>query len=718
MGLKDRFQMKNHSFSSFIMISMVILVLCIVTFFGINYYLFTKDTFDNEYTLLQVQTEQNIDESMRLTDFAWNIFDDNLNGRMESGLDRVIGAYNSSGGNPAAMDLPKLKQELGGDMDIYVINESGVIAYTTYQPELGQDFKTIPYFYDYLTKIRMSSGFFPDRVVHELLGAGQYRKYAYMPTPDHKYVLELGLEGVSLEKVSERLDDQYNISEIVSANPYISRYRIFNTMGRRMDDNTLPEEKVQAYLNQTLSTRKTLEVVDPGRSEKTRYLFVDLKNDRYGSDLSRIVEITYNTGLQQEALNRLIIYHILIAFVAIFMGCAIALVLSRRQIRPIQKIVSDVDIIAKGDLDHRIGPTESREFTVLEQGINTMIDSLKKSIIRVKDGETFQKAMIDQIPVGIFLKQVQDGRYVYWNKTCEQVFALRAEDVIGRTDRELFPGEIVDIMEKEDREACAGRVVVRNKVLPAHNREERILHMIIASIRDSQGNIRYILGIAEDVTPENLNLRMDLLFSITRTEILNQLTEIIGSLERAQLKLTHEDVQKFFDRTIGSVESIKNQIAFMRGLQDLGIISPAWQSVGQSFEAAVHLSSPGTVAIRNELGGIEVYADPLLPRIFHALLENSLRHGGPALSTIRIHAEISADSLRIVYEDNGVGIPVSNKGRIFEPEFGEGTGMSLFIIRELLGFTGITITENGVPGKGARFEIVVQKERFRTPKLP
>jgi uncharacterized membrane protein YtjA (UPF0391 family) len=39
--------------------------------------------------------------------------------------------------------------------------------------------------------------------------------------------------------------------------------------------------------------------------------------------------------------------------------------------------------------------------------------------------------------------------------------------------------------------------------------------------------------------------------------------------------------------------------------------------------------------------------------------------------------------------------------------------MSLFIIRELLGFTGIAITETGIPGKGVRFEIVVPKDKFR-----
>jgi signal transduction histidine kinase len=47
--------------------------------------------------------------------------------------------------------------------------------------------------------------------------------------------------------------------------------------------------------------------------------------------------------------------------------------------------------------------------------------------------------------------------------------------------------------------------------------------------------------------------------------------------------------------------------------------------------------------------------------------------------------------------------------RIFEQGFGKNTGLGLFLSREILAITGITITENGVPGKGARFEITVPR---------
>jgi signal transduction histidine kinase len=44
------------------------------------------------------------------------------------------------------------------------------------------------------------------------------------------------------------------------------------------------------------------------------------------------------------------------------------------------------------------------------------------------------------------------------------------------------------------------------------------------------------------------------------------------------------------------------------------------------------------------------------------------------------------------------------------------TGLGLFLSREILAITGITITENGTPGKGARFEITVPEGMYRFVK--
>ncbi len=95
---------------------------------------------------------------------------------------------------------------------------------------LGLDFKKIPYFFAYLTRIRNSEGFFPDRIVHEQTGGGKIRKFAYMPTPDHRYVLELGFSKPSFSNERSAIQFKQAIEQIASTNPYIERVRIFDSM--------------------------------------------------------------------------------------------------------------------------------------------------------------------------------------------------------------------------------------------------------------------------------------------------------------------------------------------------------------------------------------------------------------------------------------------------------------------------------------------------------
>jgi PAS domain S-box-containing protein len=470
------------------------------------------------------------------------------------------------------------------------------------------------------------------------------------------------------------------------------------------------------FLTQVIASRQTLEINDPAHHQRIRYLFVDLKNPRYGSDLSRIVELSYNTGRVQDALNRLVFIHLLFGVLALLIGCALAYAFSRHMIRPIKKIARDADIIASGDFEHRIGTTQAREFVILEKSINTMVDSLKAATQTLKDDEIFQRDLIDQMPIGIFIKKMDTGRYVFWNRASEELYERSANEVIGRTDEEIFPAAMAAQIKDEDAKAVDSRVEIKCKKITTTMHGDRMIHQIIVPIYDSKRSVRYILGIAEDVTDEATTLKKDLIFSITRSDILDQLAIIMTYLERAQLKTTHEDMQMFFDKTLGSVESIKNQIAYEGALQNLGVITPRWQSVNQAFAEAIQMLPEHSAEIRADVGDTEIYADPLLPRIFFSLLFLSFLHSGSTLSKIQMTARRNGESLTLVYEDEGEGIPLREKERIFEFGYHNENVVSLFLTRELLGFTGITITETSEPGKGMRFEIVVPKGRFRPGK--
>jgi len=93
-------------------------------------------------------------------------------------------------------------------------------------------------------------------------------------------------------------------------------------------------------------------------------------------------------------------------------------------------------------------------------------------------------------------------------------------------------------------------------------------------------------------------------------------------------------------------------------------------------------------------------------------VDNAIRYG-EHIHTISFYFEISDKGLFIICEDDGIGIPPEAKARIFERGVGRNTGMGLFLSREILGITGITIEENGEHTKGARFEIHIPRGTFR-----
>ncbi|MCC7566295.1 MAG: histidine kinase, partial [Methanomicrobiaceae archaeon] len=117
---------------------------------------------------LQQQTEEIIIQSINTLDTGLKFYDDTLNERMRSGFGPFLEEYERAGRDPAAMDLERVKAEIGGDFDLYIINEDGVVEYTTHEPDLGLDFKEIPYFFEAITELRLGESFSADRVVQEL----------------------------------------------------------------------------------------------------------------------------------------------------------------------------------------------------------------------------------------------------------------------------------------------------------------------------------------------------------------------------------------------------------------------------------------------------------------------------------------------------------------------------------------------------------------------
>jgi signal transduction histidine kinase len=146
----------------------------------------------------------------------------------------------------------------------------------------------------------------------------------------------------------------------------------------------------------------------------------------------------------------------------------------------------------------------------------------------------------------------------------------------------------------------------------------------------------------------------------------------------------------------------------------MGVKPPLWQEPEILVEKA-HAALPfGKVRLVMDLPTIEVFADPLLEKVFYNLLDNSIRYGGAIMTMVRVSSRKDQESLILIIEDDGVGIPDEDRVRLFERGFGKHTGLGLFLVKEVLSITGLAIRETGLPGKGARFEITVPAGKFRS----
>jgi PAS domain S-box-containing protein len=206
--------------------------------------------------------------------------------------------------------------------------------------------------------------------------------------------------------------------------------------------------------------------------------------------------------------------------------------------------------------------------------------------------------------------------------------------------------------------------------------------------------------------------KLNMLSSITRHDILNQIMGLRTYLELSMDDLKGTKFEEFVKKEDQAAEAIQRQIEFTKYYQDIGVNAPGWQDAGEVIrEAAAQLNPPG-VEIEAGIRDIEIFADPLIIKVFFNLMENSVRHG-ERVTEMSFTSREDAAGLVITYRDNGVGIPAGDKTKLFQKGFGKHTGLGLFLSREILAITGITITENGEPGTGVQFEITVPKGGYR-----
>ena len=246
------------------------------------------------------------------------------------------------------------------------------------------------------------------------------------------------------------------------------------------------------------------------------------------------------------------------------------------------------------------------------------------------------------------------------------------------------------------------------------------INLTVNTIQNSSGTITGSRTIITDISSRKLaeaalrvaSDKLQLLSGITRHDIRNQIFTLRGAIALIEKDGQGQDLEKFAGIAKSALNTIESQIEFTREYGSLGTKAPLWQNAGDVFRSATRHFLMSDVALSIPGTGYEVFADLLLEKAFYNLIDNTLRHGGE-VTTIDISFCETTEGLLVILEDNGRGVPSTDKELIFGKGFGKHTGLGLFFVREILAITGITIQESGEPEKGARFAILVPKGLFR-----
>lgn len=149
-------------------------------------------------------------------------------------------------------------------------------------------------------------------------------------------------------------------------------------------------------------------------------------------------------------------------------------------------------------------------------------------------------ALLDQIieilPVGLFMKEAKDLRFVRWNKSNEDIMGLKSGDVLGKNDHDFFAKEEADFFTSKDREVLdSGDMVdIAEEVITTPHRGQRLLHTRKLPILGTDGVPRYLLAVAEDITERRQAAQM-LQDSLALQQTLHEC-----SLELAQIETLEE----------------------------------------------------------------------------------------------------------------------------------------------------------------------------------
>ncbi|WP_211530917.1 PAS domain S-box protein [Methanocalculus chunghsingensis] len=349
------------------------------------------------------------------------------------------------------------------------------------------------------------------------------------------------------------------------------------------------------------------------------------------------------------------------------------------------------------------------------------ITKRKRAEDELKKSEKKFRTLFETMTTGVFYQR-SDGTLVDVNPAALKMFGLTRSQFMGR--KAMDPrwkiisenGETLPPHKFPSMIPIATGKPVKNIIVGVYNPHvQDITWMSVDAtpqFRNGDGRPFQVFVTMSEITEQklatealnNANKKLQILSSITRHDILNHIMILQAYLDLARADITSPEQTRYLGEVEKASNAIQQQIEFTRLYEELGVKRPAWLSISRIIKSI----DDGRIPIQHDACRYQILADPMLEKVFANLLENTIWHGEGA-THVEIHCMERDGNLYILWQDDGPGVPDEQKERIFERGVGRRTGFGLFLTREILSITGITIAETGVYGEGARFCITVPK---------
>lgn len=347
---------------------------------------------------------------------------------------------------------------------------------------------------------------------------------------------------------------------------------------------------------------------------------------------------------------------------------------------------------------------------------NRDITDRKRAEVALKESETYLKTIFNSAQIGLVIIDPVTHSIHDVNPAALELIGRIKNELIGIICHEsICPAErgkcpITDLGQKIDN---SERILLR-----ANGERVPILKTVVPIIIQGRS---YLLESFVDISERNeaeekialANRKLTLMNDVAYQDIQNKITALRGYVELRKNANSVVECKSFIGNEQLSLAAIHHIIENTKEYQKMGLNKPEWLSVERSIRAgASMISKKYDVDVEIEIHGLEIHADTLIDRIFYNFIENTIKYGKTA-TRISFSCKDTNNEVILICEDDGIGISLIEKDRIFDRVVGGHGRFGLFFVREYLSLFGISITETGEPGKGARFEITVPEGMWR-----